>query len=731
MHARSAAFFAGAAGAAISAMACGCGATQPATPPSAPAPVPSIAATAPAPPPSAPPGLALLASAPAPLPGDHVAFTLFKFLGETGAERDTYMALPDGGVEAKALFAYRDRMQMVPVAAVFDLAADGSLRRYRAWGRTSRFTTIDDAVVVRQDGGIDVSREGRPPARVAAPEGPVAVASGYAPMLAQDLLLRAWNQRGRPARMALLPEGEVAVASRGKETYDVPLSTGAPTAGPARPVTLEHLTVQGLVWGREDAWIDDAGTLAAVVTRDAEFDHSEAVREGYDAILPKLARSTGTDGAAWLAEAAQGGERSQPGVLALVGGTLIDGTGRPPIADAVVVVDGDRIVAAGPRASVVVPAGAQTVDVSGKWILPGLWDMHAHVEQIEQLAVYLAAGVTTVRDMGNIVDFITGVRDAVDSGKGLGPRILVNALIDGEGPGALGTVRVKSPEEIGPTIDRLKAAGCIEVKIYSSVAPSLVKPIVAYAHAHGMRAVGHVPRGMATQAAIDAGYDSISHIEFLLDPALPQAEARKLSRQERLRRIAAVDLGSAPMQKEIASLVARHVVIDDTLSLTEQELHTLAENARREPGIKTLPRELEATLGGLPESLAADGDAAFEKYVALLRELHRRGVPIVAGSDINVPGHSVHREIELYVKAGMSPLEAIQAATLAPARAMHVDRDLGSVEKGKRADLLVVSGDPLADVSNVRRAALVVTRGRAYDPRALWKLVGFHPDAKD
>ena len=168
-----------------------------------------------------------------------------------------------------------------------------------------------------------------------------------------------------------------------------------------------------------------------------------------------------------------------------------------------------------------------------------------------------------------------------------------------------------------------------------------------------------------------------------------------------------------------------HVFIDDTISLDEQELHTPKENATREPGIGTLPRELRATLGGLPDSLSAEGEAAFAKTLALLAELHRRGVPIVAGTDINVPGHSLHRELELYVKAGFTPLEALQAATLVPARVMHLDKELGTVETGKRADLVVLSADPLADISNIRRTSLVVTRGRAYDAPALWKLAGF------
>jgi imidazolonepropionase-like amidohydrolase len=694
-----------------------------------PAPAASSAPAAPATPAASPAAvakIAFLTAAPAPLGADdRVAFTLYKFLGEIGAERDSYVALPDGGTEAKAVFSYRDRMATVPLAVAYDIAADGSLRRFVVWGRTSRFTILDDRVVARADGSVEVTRRGHEPRVVPPSREPVVVASGYAPMLGQELLLRAWNQRGRPKTMRVLPEGEVTIEPRGLETYDVE----------DRKVTLEHVAITGLVWGREDAWLDDqrdkAGDkaqLAAVVTRDAEFDHHEAVREGFEALLPQLARSAGSDGVAALAEQARIAQRGEPGVLALVGGRLIDGRGGPPIDDSVVVVDGARIVAAGARGAVTLPPGTKTIDFRGKTVLPGLWDMHAHVEQVEQLAVYLASGVTTVRDMGNILDFITGIRDAIDAGKGLGPRVLAEGLVDGDGPGALGVIHLKTVADVAPTIDRLQKAGCLDVKIYSSVPPALVKPIAAYAHAHGMHVVGHVPEGMTVAQAIAAGFDSISHIGFLTDVVLPDDPAHPLSREVRLKKLAALDLGSPAITEEIDSLAARHIVIDDTMSLEEQLLHSVADNARLEPGIATLPRELEATLGGLPPALGAAGDAGFGTYLRLLGMLHRRGVPIVAGTDINVPGHSLHRELELYVKAGFTPMEAIQAATIVPAKMMRLDREVGTVVAGKRADLVVVDGDPLADIRAIRRTSLVITRGRVYDPAALWKLAGFHPE---
>jgi len=353
--------------------------------------------------------------------------------------------------------------------------------------------------------------------------------------------------------------------------------------------------------------------------------------------------------------------------------------------------------------------------------------MHAHVQQVELGVAHLAAGVTTVRDMGNVLDFITGMRDTIDADKGLGPRILVEGIVDGGGEGAIGVNRIARREDIAPVIDRYRKAGCLDVKLYSSIDPVLVKPIVAYAHAHGMRAVGHVPRGVTSQEAIDAGYDSISHIRYMFDAAVPDSATKGRSPEAKFGLYAAVDLSSKAMTTEVASLVAHHVVVDDTVALFEQMMHTAEEDARREPGIETLPRELRATLGGVPPALAASAGAAFDKHLALLAELHRRGVALVAGSDIAVPGYSLLRELELYVRAGLTPMEAIQAATIVPARFMRRDRELGTIEAGKRADLVVLTADPLADVSNVRRTFLVVARGHAYDPAALWRLVGFRP----
>jgi hypothetical protein len=353
--------------------------------------------------------------------------------------------------------------------------------------------------------------------------------------------------------------------------------------------------------------------------------------------------------------------------------------------------------------------------------------MHAHVEQVEQGAVYLAAGVTAVRDMGNVLDFITGVRDAIDAGQGLGPRVIVEGLVDGESGGTIGTVVIRTKGDVAPTIDRLKKAGCRDVKIYSSIPPELVKPIAQYAHAHGMGVVGHVPNGMTAFEAIDAGFDSVSHLSSTLDLLLPKEDRGRLSPEARWRKLAAVDFRSPEAKAFFLAFTSHHVSIDDTVALAEQQTHTEAENARREPGIATLPRELQIMRMGISPKLAEASGSAFDAEVALVGELHRHGVVMLPGTDITIPGHSLHRELELYVKAGFTPMEAIQAATIVSARALGMGKELGTIEPAKRADMVVVKGDPLADIAALRQVALVVARGKAYDPAPLWRLAGFKP----
>jgi imidazolonepropionase-like amidohydrolase len=452
------------------------------------------------------------------------------------------------------------------------------------------------------------------------------------------------------------------------------------------------------------------------------------VGRSFDEALPFFVARAAQDGLAMFAEASRALRvDSGDGPVAYVNARLVDGTGAPPVADAIVVVEGGKLTAVGPRDKVKLPAGARIVDAAGNTLVPGLWDMHAHFEQVEWGPVYLAAGVTTVRDCGNELDFIRSVRDTIAAGNGIGPRLLLACIVDGDGPSSLGSDRLRSADDIPALIKKFTAAGCAQVKVYQSVDPHLLRPLSIAAHAAGMTVTGHVPNGIGAVKAVESGLDQINHISFVLQ-AFAAGDLPPTERGAKLERaIDAFDPASPAARKLAAWFAARRTVVDPTLALQELALPR-AELAKVEPGLATLPPPLAAAFADAgPRPDAERRRRVLGKSLALVALLHKAGVPIVAGTDQAVAGHSLHRELELYVEAGFTPLEAIQSATIVPARVMKRDKELGTIEVGKRADFILVDGDPLADIRALRRVRVVVASGNAYDPDKLWRSAGFSP----
>lgn len=416
-------------------------------------------------------------------------------------------------------------------------------------------------------------------------------------------------------------------------------------------------------------------------------------------------------------------------VLAFRNATLVDGRGTPPVAGATVLVAEQRILAAGPGSAVAIPGGATVIDVTGRTLLPGLWDMHAHFQQVEWGPIYLAAGITTVRDCGNELEFITAVRDAVASGRGIGPRILAAGVVDGTGPAAVGVARVDTDEQAVEWVDRYGSAGFQQIKVYSSLSRAALEAVIREAHRRGLTVTGHVPSSVTTREAVEAGQDQISHIGFVASmmqsPLAPDAP-----RSERIAALAGLDCHSPAAREAIELLRSRGTVVDPTMAL--QELYTMSTAhppESWEPGVAKVPASLRALFLN-PGPATAETEVlgeAFRRQLALLAELHAAGVVLIAGTDQAVPGHSLHREVELYVEAGMTPLEAIQAACAVPARVMGMEADVGTIEPGKRADLIVVRGNPIARIRDLRNVEQVLTGGRLYDSAELWRSVGFQP----
>jgi imidazolonepropionase-like amidohydrolase len=638
-------------------------------------------------------------------------FRLHKFEQSIGEE--TYTIKKDGaGIMVNSNFEFTDRGTNVPLTTEFHGAADLTPLSFEIKGNVSRFSTIDSSIEVT--GKSASVREDKATRQVSIPNRFFTI-SGYAPTVMQMLLVRYIRKHKLTGALATLPNGDVTLEPRGKDKVKVG----------DKELVLDRYSINGLIWGRETVWFDSDQNLIAVVTVDAEFDHFESLRDGYEPALSFFVVQAVADGMSRLAEFSRQISPQMKTALVITGATLIDGNGGTPVPDSVVVIEGDRISAVGPRDAFPIPRRARIIDARGKFLLPGFWDMHAHFEQVEWGPTYLAAGVTTVRDVGNEFEFITAVRDSLNAGRGLGPHMLLAGLIDGESNTAWGLVRAANAAQAEAAVKKYHDAGFQQIKIYSSVQADVLEAICAAAHKLGMTVTGHVPNGLNALQAVEAGMDQINHVQYLLPVMRPRA-FRPLQGAAP----PPLDFQSPEAQKAIQLFKAHNTVFDPTLSVFEWSLHPAEKLfSTIEPGAGKVPRQLSGAIlnTGVPPSAATQATAMLDRYYSIVGALHKNGLTVVAGTDQVVPGHSLHREIELYVKSGFTPMEAIQAATLVPARVMKLDKESGTIEKGKRADLIILDKDPLDNIRNIRRIKTVIAGGRVYDAAQLWQSVGFKP----
>jgi imidazolonepropionase-like amidohydrolase len=639
-------------------------------------------------------GLTARATVQNPPPVEQGRLTLHYVQKPIGAEH--YTIIRDGdALKLSADVDFTDRGGRIQLTSQMTTAADLTPTLFRAKGKSYRFVNVDSEI--RIEGRTAQVRADGKENRVPLPEHFFAV-DGYAPFAAQMLLVRYWNEHGQPRVLQTvpgLPLNDVIIEHRGREA----LRTGSDT------LTLDRYAIDGVVWGRETLWLDTRGAIVAAVTRAGGLGF-EAVRDDLEPMLQTFVERSIRDRMADLQALAAEVPPIRTGTYALAGATVVGGTAGPPIPDAVVLVRDGRIADVGPRDSVPIPPGTAVADMKGKTIVPGLWDMHTHLTQIEWAPVYLAAGVTTVRDMGNEFEFITALRDAIASRRATGPRVLAAGLVDGGGPNAFGVVYAATIDEAKAVVARYHDRGFQQIKIYSLVTPPIVEAICTEAHRLGMSVTGHVPNGMTIVQAAAAGMDQVAHLAI-------RGEA-----------------GSDEVEKTIAFLKARGTVIDPTQSWNELLGHAEGTPvAAFQPGISKIPAPLNRIFSnaGVAGIDAATARSRLDRGLHIVKALHDAGVPIVAGTDEGVPGHSVYREIELYVEAGLTPLQALQAATIVSARAMKLDAELGTIERGKRADLAILDANPLDDIHNIRTVRWTIADGRMYDSAALWKSVRFQP----
>jgi imidazolonepropionase-like amidohydrolase len=615
-----------------------------------------------------------------------------------GSER--YAIRPnDGALALIDTFEFVDRGGRVQLASSGRFTTALEPLRLHSVGRTYRFVNVDADVVVDVDGKRAHVRNLDDSATIDVPRDFFAIA-GYAPLELQALLVRYWDTHGRPTTIVTAPADpttRVTVEDLGVARIGL-TSRGV--------MQLRRFSIDGVAWGREILYLDSGSRFAAIVTR-ANLLPLEGVREDLAASHPAMLDSIVADAVRAEITAASRTSASTPRLaerdFALVGARIVDGTTRPPIEDGVVLIRDGRIAAVGPRGKVRMPAGVRTIDARGKTILPGLWDMHAHIALPEWGPAYLGVGVTTARDMGGEQHSLMALRDAIATRQVLGPRLLLAGLVDGSGAEAFGTVYADTPEQGRAVVDAYHAAGFQQMKLYTLIKPDVAGAIIRRAHELGMSVTGHVPRAMTLASMVDSGADNVAHLPVRGDTS------------------------SNAVKDQIRMLAARHVAVDPTVSWNELLGHS-AQSALTsfQPGFAEAPWPLRSSYGSVRTAVdSAGANRALRSQLAVIKAMHDAGVRIVAGTDYGLPGFSLLRELELYVEAGMSPLEAIRAATAVPAEVMGLSSDVGTIEAGKRADLVVLDGDPLSDIHNVRTGRWVVVGGRMFDMSALRRTVQF------
>jgi imidazolonepropionase-like amidohydrolase len=428
--------------------------------------------------------------------------------------------------------------------------------------------------------------------------------------------------------------------------------------------------------------------------------------------------------------------------VALVGATLIDGSGGPPLPDAAVVVRGGKLESVGSRAGFQLPKRTRQIDASGRWIIPGLIDAHTHVAPAATWALsrYLVWGVTTVRDAHGSLNAVMALRKRANLGSGDSPRMYVaGAMIDGLPPTHPNAIGANGEKDGRKGVDRLVSGGVDFIKIYTHIDPPLLRAIVDEARSFNVSVSGHL--GMVD--ALTAARSGISAIEHLT--GVPEAVSRNRSSL-----LAAhyrgffpgwtaferswSDLDPSSLTQIATQLAAEKVTLVPTLILHETMSRLNDRAMLRDPVLAAVPETARQewdisgiiNRAGWDESDFAAFRGARPVQDLFLRAFAAAGGRIAVGTDspslLLLPGYSAHREMELLVGAGLSPREALRAATRNGAVLLGVD-SLGLLAPGKVADLVVLTKDPLADIRNTRAIEAVMSRGRLLDVdsiRATW-----------
>ena len=618
----------------------------------------------------------------------------------------------------KVHFEFNDRGRGPKIDASYKIAADGTLETIDSAGVNYLKSAVQEhferraAKATWKNSAEDQSRDVDGPAFYQSIDG---TPEEY-PVFARALL------KAPKHSMNLLPAGEAHIEKVGSEK--IKSKAGSKT------VTLYAIT--GLDLTASYIWLDEQQRFFATYSP-----WSSTVREGYGDVLEQIGKRQDAEEKRLAQARAAKLTQKLTKPLAIEHARVFDPATGNIAEDQTVVIEKGRIAAVGKDVSL--PAGAQRIDAHGRFLMPGLWDMHAHYNGGYEGLLDIAGGVTTARDLANDADALAMRIADIEAGRDIGPRIIKAGFVDGHSPFSGPTkVFVDSAEDAKTAVDKYAATGYEQIKIYSSIKPELVPIIAKLAHDHGLRVSGHVPSFMTSQQFVEAGADEIQHINFVVMSFVTDVAKDDTRTPLRFTAIgqnaAKLDLSTGPVHDFVGFLRDHHTVIDPTLS-TFEDMFT---ETPGHPGPTLLPwvdhlpptwqRSILAGTGGLPMTVPQEAlyRESYRRLVDLVGVLYRSGVTLVAGTD-GIGGMQLQRELELYVSAGIPPKDVLRIATLGGAEVMKRGDRYGHVAPGYVADLILVDGDPTINIGDIRKVRDVIRGDRRFDPAAIYAALGMKP----
>jgi imidazolonepropionase-like amidohydrolase len=422
--------------------------------------------------------------------------------------------------------------------------------------------------------------------------------------------------------------------------------------------------------------------------------------------------------------------------------------------DQTVVVTGNRISAIGQTGKVKLPEGAQIVDAGGRYLIPGLWDMHVHALNPGRpeyfFNMFVANGVTGVRDMGGSLSLerMNQIRADIAAGRIVGPRLaaIAGKIVDGPGTRLDVAVSVSSPDEGRRTVRALKRGGADFIKVYDRLSRETYEAIVDEAKELRIPVAGHVPFSATAEDASDLGQKSIEHtIDILITGSPDQEQLRAELRNhpetsgssQGARMQAEIKAAATYDERKTKSLFVRFVRNQtwQCPTLVARRPSSFSDNGAltKDLRMRYIPANVQDdwnktfTEQIMPAADANQRAFRFQKTVEIVGAMQRAGVGILAGTDVLnpyvYPGFSIHDELALLVKAGLTPMEALRTATVNPARFLGITDSSGTIEKGRYADLVLLDANPLDNINNTQRIQAVIVNGRYFSHSALQRLL--------